>query len=70
MSVTKEEYEGVQPGEFQDVLCFGSVPVGTTVEKCVEIFNMSMVCGERDCFLGEVGMLACFPGLCGLEYLP
>ncbi|NWX33327.1 CFA65 protein, partial [Notiomystis cincta] len=34
---------GVQPGRFQDVLCFGSVPVGTTVEKCVEIFNMSVV---------------------------
>ncbi|XP_055575401.1 cilia- and flagella-associated protein 65 [Falco cherrug] len=43
VSVTGEEYEGVQPGKFQDVLCFGSVPVGTTVEKCVEIFNMSVV---------------------------
>ncbi|NXF31945.1 CFA65 protein, partial [Nyctibius bracteatus] len=43
VSVTREEYEGVQPGKFQDVLCFGSVPVGTTVEKRVEIFNMSMV---------------------------
>ncbi|NXC35212.1 CFA65 protein, partial [Campylorhamphus procurvoides] len=41
--VTGKEYEGVQPGKFQDVLCFGSVPVGTTVEKCVEIFNMSVV---------------------------
>ncbi|NXR74777.1 CFA65 protein, partial [Pycnonotus jocosus] len=27
----------------QDVLCFGSVPVGTAVEKSVEIFNMSVV---------------------------
>ncbi|NXT10599.1 CFA65 protein, partial [Prunella fulvescens] len=35
--------EGVQPGKFQDVLCFGSVPVGTTVEKSVEIINMSVV---------------------------
>ncbi|NWR55549.1 CFA65 protein, partial [Bucorvus abyssinicus] len=43
VSVTGEECEGVQPGKFQDVLCFGSVPVGTTVEKCVEIFNMSVV---------------------------
>ncbi|NXQ83391.1 CFA65 protein, partial [Nyctibius grandis] len=43
VSVTREECEGVQPGKFQDVLCFGSVPVGTTVEKCVEIFNMSVV---------------------------
>ncbi|NXE41656.1 CFA65 protein, partial [Ptilorrhoa leucosticta] len=41
--MTGKEYEGVQPGKFQDVLCFGSVPVGTTVEKCVEIFNMSVV---------------------------
>ncbi|KAM9235259.1 cilia- and flagella-associated protein 65 [Leptosomus discolor] len=43
VSVTGEEYKGVQPGKFQDVLCFGSVPVGTTVEKCVHIFNMSVV---------------------------
>ncbi|XP_074001440.1 cilia- and flagella-associated protein 65 [Numenius arquata] len=43
VSVTAEEYEDIQPGKFQDVLCFGSVPVGTTVEKCVEIFNMSVV---------------------------
>ncbi|KAJ7405656.1 cilia and flagella associated protein 65 [Pitangus sulphuratus] len=41
--MTGEEYEGVQPGKFQNVLCFGSVPVGTTVEKCVEIFNLSVV---------------------------
>ncbi|XP_071418769.1 cilia- and flagella-associated protein 65 isoform X2 [Pithys albifrons albifrons] len=41
--VTGMECEGVQPGKFEDVLCFGSVPVGTTVEKCVEIFNMSVV---------------------------
>ncbi|NXX77510.1 CFA65 protein, partial [Urocolius indicus] len=43
VSVTGEKSEGVQPGKFQDVLCFGSVPVGTTVEKSVEIFNMSVV---------------------------
>ncbi|XP_075613027.1 cilia- and flagella-associated protein 65 isoform X3 [Balearica regulorum gibbericeps] len=43
VSVTEEESEGVQPGKFRDVLCFGSVPVGTTVEKCVEILNMSVV---------------------------
>ncbi|NWH37950.1 CFA65 protein, partial [Chloropsis hardwickii] len=41
--VTGKKSEGVQPGKFQDVLCFGSVPVGTTVEKSVEIFNMSVV---------------------------
>ncbi|KAM9284669.1 cilia- and flagella-associated protein 65 [Cariama cristata] len=43
VNVTGEEYERVQPGKFRDVLCFGSVPVGTTVEKCVEVFNMSVV---------------------------
>ncbi|XP_061315489.1 cilia- and flagella-associated protein 65 isoform X8 [Pezoporus flaviventris] len=43
VNVVGEEKEDVQPGKFQDVLCFGSVPVGTTVEKCVEIFNMSVV---------------------------
>ncbi|NWI42888.1 CFA65 protein, partial [Picathartes gymnocephalus] len=43
VNVTGEKAKGVQPGKFQNVLCFGSVPVGTTVEKCVEIFNMSMV---------------------------
>ncbi|KAM6259969.1 cilia- and flagella-associated protein 65 isoform 4-T4 [Spheniscus humboldti] len=43
VSVTEEEAEGIQAGKFRDVLCFGSVPVGTTVEKCVEIFNMSVV---------------------------
>ncbi|NWW99450.1 CFA65 protein, partial [Caloenas nicobarica] len=43
VSVTGQEDEGVQPGKFQDVLCFGSVPVGTTVEQCVEIFNLSVV---------------------------
>ncbi|XP_044294405.1 cilia- and flagella-associated protein 65 [Varanus komodoensis] len=29
--------------KFRDVLCFGSVAVGTTVEKHVEIYNVSMV---------------------------
>ncbi|NWV71542.1 CFA65 protein, partial [Malurus elegans] len=43
LRVTGKEHEGVQPGKFQDVLSFGSVPVGTTVEKHVEIFNMSVV---------------------------
>ncbi|NXR48460.1 CFA65 protein, partial [Hippolais icterina] len=43
VSVTGKKSKGVQPGKFQDVLCFGSVPVGTTVEKSVEIFNMSVV---------------------------
>ncbi|KAM9548488.1 cilia- and flagella-associated protein 65 isoform 7-T7 [Guaruba guarouba] len=43
VNVVGEKKEGVQPGKFQDVLCFGSVPVGTTVEKRVEIFNMSVV---------------------------
>nr|XP_009674405.1 PREDICTED: coiled-coil domain-containing protein 108 isoform X1 [Struthio camelus australis] len=43
VNVTGELCEDVQPGNFQDVLCFGSVPVGTTVEKRVEICNMSVV---------------------------
>ncbi|NWV30401.1 CFA65 protein, partial [Origma solitaria] len=43
VSVTGKEYEGVQPRKFPDVLSFGSVAVGTAVEKCVEIFNMSVV---------------------------
>ncbi|OWK63285.1 Coiled-coil domain-containing protein 108 [Lonchura striata] len=43
VSVTGKKSEGVQPGKFQDALCFGSVPVGKTVEKCVEIINMSVV---------------------------
>ncbi|NXD78761.1 CFA65 protein, partial [Halcyon senegalensis] len=43
VSVTGEDHEGVQPGKFRDVLCFGSVPVGTAVEKCVDIFNMFVV---------------------------
>ncbi|KAM7049548.1 cilia- and flagella-associated protein 65 isoform 2-T2 [Acridotheres tristis] len=43
VSVTGKKSGGVQPGKFQDVLCFGSVPVGTTVEKSVDIFNMSVV---------------------------
>ncbi|NXO84430.1 CFA65 protein, partial [Sitta europaea] len=42
-SVTGKKSEGIQPGKFQDVLCFGSVPVGTTVEKSVDIFNLSVV---------------------------
>ncbi|NXR64377.1 CFA65 protein, partial [Rhadina sibilatrix] len=43
VNVTGKKSKGVQPGKFQDVLCFGSVPVGTTVEKSVEIFNLSVV---------------------------
>ncbi|NWZ42293.1 CFA65 protein, partial [Brachypodius atriceps] len=43
VSVTGKKSKGVQPGKCRDVLCFGSVPVGTTVEKSVEIFNMSVV---------------------------
>ncbi|NXO99320.1 CFA65 protein, partial [Certhia brachydactyla] len=43
VSVTGKKSEGVQPRKFRDVLSFGSVPVGTTVEKSVEIFNMSVV---------------------------
>ncbi|NXA83497.1 CFA65 protein, partial [Thryothorus ludovicianus] len=43
VSASGNKSEGVQPGKFQDVLCFGSVPVGKTVEKPVEIFNMSVV---------------------------
>ncbi|NXC37869.1 CFA65 protein, partial [Penelope pileata] len=43
VNVTGEQQEGGQPGKFRDVLCFGPVPVGTTVEKRVEIVNMSVV---------------------------
>nr|XP_030133177.3 cilia- and flagella-associated protein 65 isoform X5 [Taeniopygia guttata] len=43
VSMTGKKSEGVQPGKFQDALCFGSVPVGKTVEKCVEIVNISLV---------------------------
>ncbi|XP_061465321.1 cilia- and flagella-associated protein 65 isoform X2 [Rhineura floridana] len=28
---------------FRDVLCFGAIAAGTTVEKCVDIFNVSVV---------------------------
>ncbi|NWJ00164.1 CFA65 protein, partial [Crypturellus undulatus] len=43
VDVPGELCEEMQPRHFRDVLCFGSVPVGTTVEKCVEICNMSVV---------------------------
>ncbi|NXH39067.1 CFA65 protein, partial [Dicaeum eximium] len=51
VSVTGNGSEGVQLGNFQDVLCFGSVPVGTTVEKSVEIFNVSVV--DASCRIGR-----------------
>ncbi|XP_074857085.1 cilia- and flagella-associated protein 65 [Carettochelys insculpta] len=35
--------EDVEAGDFRDVLCFGSVAVGTTMERHVEICNPSMV---------------------------
>ncbi|XP_053899196.1 cilia- and flagella-associated protein 65 isoform X1 [Malaclemys terrapin pileata] len=43
VSVLGELGEDVEPGDFQDVLCFGSVAVGATVERHVEICNPSMV---------------------------
>ncbi|OXB77110.1 UNVERIFIED_CONTAM: hypothetical protein H355_007757 [Colinus virginianus] len=43
LNVPGEQHKGGQPGKLQDVLCFGSVPVGTRVEKCVEILNTSVV---------------------------
>ncbi|NXO63631.1 CFA65 protein, partial [Phainopepla nitens] len=43
VSMTGKKSEGVQPGKFRNVLHFGSVPIGTTVEKSVEILNMSVV---------------------------
>ncbi|XP_015724709.1 cilia- and flagella-associated protein 65 isoform X2 [Coturnix japonica] len=43
VNVPGEQHIGGQPGKLRDVLCFGSVPVGTTVEKRVEILNMSVV---------------------------
>ncbi|XP_039349451.1 cilia- and flagella-associated protein 65 isoform X5 [Mauremys reevesii] len=41
--VPGELCEDVEPGDFRDVLCFGSVAVGTTVERQVEICNPSVV---------------------------
>ncbi|XP_065416527.1 cilia- and flagella-associated protein 65 isoform X3 [Chrysemys picta bellii] len=43
VSVLGELGEDVEPGDFRDVLCFGSVAVGATVERHVEICNPSMV---------------------------
>ncbi|XP_067426153.1 cilia- and flagella-associated protein 65 [Emydura macquarii macquarii] len=43
VSVLGELCEDVGPGNFRDVLCFGSVAVGATVERQVEICNPSMV---------------------------
>ncbi|NWX98190.1 CFA65 protein, partial [Nothoprocta ornata] len=43
VDVPGEPREDMQPRHRGDVLCFGSVPVGTTVEKWVEICNMSVV---------------------------
>ncbi|XP_019472669.1 cilia- and flagella-associated protein 65 isoform X3 [Meleagris gallopavo] len=43
VNVPGEQHTGGQPGKLQDVLCFGSVPVGARVEKCVEILNTSVV---------------------------
>ncbi|XP_065606522.1 cilia- and flagella-associated protein 65 [Cyrtonyx montezumae] len=43
VNVPGEQHKGGQLGMLQGVLCFGSVPVGTRVEKCVEILNMSEV---------------------------
>ncbi|XP_039349450.1 cilia- and flagella-associated protein 65 isoform X4 [Mauremys reevesii] len=40
--VPGELCEDVEPGDFRDVLCFGSVAVGTTVERQVEICNPSV----------------------------
>ncbi|NXD27312.1 CFA65 protein, partial [Spelaeornis formosus] len=53
VNVTGKKSKGVKPGKFQDVLCFGSVPVGTTVEKSVEIFNMSVV--DAPCRIERAG---------------
>ncbi|XP_037999088.1 cilia- and flagella-associated protein 65 isoform X2 [Motacilla alba alba] len=55
LSVTGKKSEGVQPGKCQDVLCFGSVAVGTTVEKSVEIFNVSVV--DAPCRIEQAGDL-------------
>uniref|UniRef100_A0A8C3S3X0 Coiled-coil domain containing 108 n=1 Tax=Chelydra serpentina TaxID=8475 RepID=A0A8C3S3X0_CHESE len=43
VSVLGEQCEDVESGDFRDVLCFGSVAVGATVERHVEICNPSMV---------------------------
>ncbi|XP_073160973.1 cilia- and flagella-associated protein 65 isoform X1 [Lepidochelys kempii] len=43
VSVLGDLCEDVEPGDFRDVLCFGSVAVGATVERHVEICNPTMV---------------------------
>lgn len=49
MSVLGDLCEDVEPGDFRDVLCFGSVAVGATVERHVEICNPSMVSWQGGC---------------------
>ncbi|XP_066477298.1 cilia- and flagella-associated protein 65 [Tiliqua scincoides] len=41
--VPRDSTEDSGARNFRDVLCFGSVAVGTTVEKLIEIYNMSVV---------------------------
>ncbi|XP_075789053.1 cilia- and flagella-associated protein 65 isoform X3 [Pelodiscus sinensis] len=43
VSVVGELCEDIEHRNFRDVLCFGSVAVGTTMEKQVEIYNPSVV---------------------------
>ncbi|XP_077176848.1 cilia- and flagella-associated protein 65 isoform X2 [Paroedura picta] len=43
VNVPGDTYEEAGHRHFRDVLCFGSVAVGSTVEKYVEICNMSVV---------------------------
>ncbi|CAM5146835.1 unnamed protein product [Eretmochelys imbricata] len=43
VSVLGDLCEDVEPGDFRDVLCFGSVAVGAAVERHVEICNPTMV---------------------------
>ncbi|NXE01264.1 CFA65 protein, partial [Chaetorhynchus papuensis] len=64
VSVTGKEYEA---GKFQDVLCFGSVPVGTTVEKFVEIFNMSVV--DAPCRIDQDPLLRDYVFSCDVSHV-
>ncbi|NXI80627.1 CFA65 protein, partial [Rhipidura dahli] len=58
--------KGKEYGKFQDVLGFGSVPVGTTVEKCVEIFNMSVV--DAPCRIDQDPLLRDYVFSCDVSH--
>uniref|UniRef100_A0A8D0LCE8 Cilia and flagella associated protein 65 n=1 Tax=Sphenodon punctatus TaxID=8508 RepID=A0A8D0LCE8_SPHPU len=43
VNVLGDGSDGAGPGNLQDVLCFGCVAVGSTVERSIEICNLSVV---------------------------